>query len=331
MFSKLLVRLRRAWGRPVTVIVMSHSTLPSWRMSLSMPVLIAAAAVWTSVTVWSGYVAGRHFDYWVTKADNKILQTRMKNVAEQVSQGLSYLEMTRKTDEQMRTMLGMGNRSAIIRMEALGGASTADTVDFKKALTGKASRWSESFFRNSIMKVKDESRKRLASFQEITWYIANQRNLYRATPSIWPTNGTITSSYGYRFSPMGRRTGEEFHRGIDIANNPDTPVYATADGVVRHAGWASGYGMAILVDHGFGYSTLYAHATELLVKEGDRVKRGKMIARMGTTGRSTGCHLHYEVWRDGVFTNPMKFLSVGKRNSDISEALGSLLSGKNRF
>lgn len=320
----LLSRIRREWARPITVVILPHSSLPSWRLKFSLSFILFLVVLWSGITIWSGYIVGRHFDYAVTKADNKVLHTRMDYVANRVAKGLDYLEMTKKTDEQMRRMLGMGNRDAVIRNEAVGGATVSEGTDFKKALAGKASEWSEAFFRNTMMRVQEESKKRLASFQEITWYIANQRNLYRATPSIWPTNGTVTSSYGYRFSPIGRRDDDEFHPGVDIANNPDTPVYATADGVVRHSGWASGYGQAILIDHGFGFSTLYAHATELLVKQGDKVTRGRMIARMGTTGRSTGCHLHYEVWRDGVHTNPMKYLQVSSKEGVVP---GGALSG----
>ena len=313
MVSRLFSRIRRAWGRPVSVIVVPHSCLPSWRLKFSISFILFIAAFWTGLTIWSGYIAGRYFDYCITKADNRVLRARMAYVDNQAAEGLAYLAMAKKTDEQMRGVLGMGTRKAIIQNEALGGATTGEEQNFKEALAGKARKWSQAIFRNTMMNVRDESKKRLASFQEVTWYIANQRNRYRATPSIWPTNGTLTSSYGYRLSPIGRY--REFHTGVDIANSPGTPVYAAADGVVRHVGWVSGFGHTILIDHGFGYSTLYAHAMELLVKEGNKVERGQMIASIGTTGRSTGCHLHYEVWRDSVHTNPMKFLPVGNKKS----------------
>jgi murein DD-endopeptidase MepM/ murein hydrolase activator NlpD len=97
---------------------------------------------------------------------------------------------------------------------------------------------------------------------------------------------------------------------MDIANSPDTLIYVTADGTVRHAGWSQGYGRVIVVDHGYGLSTLYAHTSKALVKAGDRVRRGQSIAYMGTTGRSTGAHLHYEVWRQGRPVNPTAYLKI---------------------
>ena len=163
-----------------------------------------------------------------------------------------------------------------------------------------------------IAALREESYKRLASFQEISWYISNQRSLYHATPNMWPTEGSITSLFGYRFDPLRRGDGEngEFHSGVDIANSPDTLIYATADGSVRFSNWSQGYGRMIMIDHGYGVTTLYGHTSKALVNAGDRISRGQVIAYMGTTGRSTGAHLHYEVWRNGRPVNPMLFLRV---------------------
>ena len=101
---------------------------------------------------------------------------------------------------------------------------------------------------------------------------------------------------------------DEYHAGVDIANRPDTPVFATADGQVRHAGWAGGYGRMVLIAHGWSYSTVYGHNSKVVVKEGQRVQRGQLIAYMGTTGHSTGNHLHYEVLRHGKPVNPVPYL-----------------------
>ena len=102
----------------------------------------------------------------------------------------------------------------------------------------------------------------------------------------------------------------EFHAGVDIANAADTLVHSTADGTVRFSGWSHGYGNMVVIDHGYGVSTLYGHTSKALVKAGDWVMRGQVIAYMGTTGRSTGAHLHYEVWRQGKPVNPMTYLKV---------------------
>src|ERR1019366_9062788 len=115
----------------------------------------------------------------------------------------------------------------------------------------------------------------------------------------------------------------------DIANNPDTLIYATADGTVRFSGWSHGYGNMIVIDHGYGVSTLYGHTSKSLVETGQRVQRGQVIAYMGTTGRSTGAHLHYEVWQHGKPVNPMVYLKV-RSGSDFLTArpTGAPASGR---
>ncbi len=122
-------------------------------------------------------------------------------------------------------------------------------------------------------------------------------------PSIWPTNGIVSSPYGLRWG------GTDFHPGIDIANDMGTPIVATADGVVEYAGWNSGgYGNMVDINHGNGIMTRYGHASQVVVTAGQYVKRGQLIAYMGSTGFSTGPHVHYEVHVNGQRVNPISYL-----------------------
>jgi murein DD-endopeptidase MepM/ murein hydrolase activator NlpD len=153
----------------------------------------------------------------------------------------------------------------------------------------------------------------VASYKEIAVNLAWRRRVLAATPQGWPAPGRITSRYGYRFSPMRSDDGEEpenreFHPGLDIADAFGTPIHATADGVVARARRSGGYGNLVMLKHDLGYATAYGHASRLFVREGDRVKRGQVIAAMGSTGRSTGSHVHYEIWFNGKTVNPAKFL-----------------------
>jgi len=125
--------------------------------------------------------------------------------------------------------------------------------------------------------------------------------LMEHTPDMWPTWGTITSVFNER------RYGY-YHKGLDIANSIGTPISSTAAGVVIYAGWHGGYGRKIVVYHGFEYSTVYAHLSKMYAAVGDEVEKGEVIGTMGSTGRSTGSHLHYEVLVDGIPNNPQNFL-----------------------
>lgn len=118
---------------------------------------------------------------------------------------------------------------------------------------------------------------------------------------------SLTSNFGVRSDPFNRSA--RMHKGIDIPGPIGTPIHATADGIISRAGWASGYGNLVQISHGSGMETRYGHMSKLLVAENSYVKRGQVIGLMGSTGRSTGSHLHYEVRVDGAAINPLPFVA----------------------
>ena len=141
-------------------------------------------------------------------------------------------------------------------------------------------------------------------------------NLFRIaadkTPVGLPVKSAFrfTSGFGYRNDPKG--AGRRMHAGVDFAASPGTPIYASADGVVTHAGWQSGYGKLIKIRHAFGIETRYAHNSRIRVNVGQKVSRGERIGDMGATGRVTGTHLHYEVRVNGNPVNPMTYIKAGR-------------------
>ncbi len=141
---------------------------------------------------------------------------------------------------------------------------------------------------------------------ELFKFLDEQKTVLASTPSMWPTRGWTSSRFGYRASPFtGKR---EFHKGIDISARMGSPVVATADGIVAFSGLDRGYGRTIVLKHGYGLKTRYAHLKKILVKKGQFVKRGEIVGLVGNSGRSTGPHLHYEVHLNGVPVNPMKYI-----------------------
>ena len=145
------------------------------------------------------------------------------------------------------------------------------------------------------------------SLEELDSYFADNESLITATPSIWPVRGLVTSEFGVRASLF--HTGESgMHTGLDIAAPPGTLIRAAADGTVTFADWESGYGNLVAVSHGYGLVTRYAHCSGFLVKQGQAVKRGQVIATVGSTGQATGPHVHYEVLVNGVQVNPRKYI-----------------------
>ena len=300
-------------SRPLTVLVIPQTRLKPWRWQVSTGFFLFMLGLWSGVTVWSGFIAGRHVDYWITKADNQVMLTKMTRLAQEMDRARQVLDQAGSTDRQLRGLLSLArDRDPIEAATGVGGPTLADRLSLDRMLSGRAGALRQRDWHNEISRIRADAEKRLASFQEIAWYVGNQKSLRNATPSIWPTEGQITSLFGYRFSPMRRDDGEsgEFHPGVDIANSPDTLISATADGTVLFSGWSHGYGNLVVIDHGYGIQTVYGHTSKALVKVGDRVSKGQVIAYMGTTGRSTGAHLHYEVRRQGSAVNPMQYLKV---------------------
>jgi murein DD-endopeptidase MepM/ murein hydrolase activator NlpD len=157
-----------------------------------------------------------------------------------------------------------------------------------------------------------ESLLRLARFEkekyeEVFNVLSEKRALLDHTPSIWPTRGYFSRGFGVKFDPF---TGnQQFHSGVDIANRTGTPIYAAADGTVKFAAFDNGgLGNLVEIDHGFGYVTRYGHMSKFKALKGQAVKRGMLIGYVGSTGYSTGPHLHYEVIKNDRQVNPMDYI-----------------------
>lgn len=159
----------------------------------------------------------------------------------------------------------------------------------------------------SLRNLRAEVPRVAARLRELDRRVEEHLAFLEAKPTMWPVKGEITSSFGYRTSPTNRWR-QEFHDGVDIAASFGTPVRAAGGGTVVFAGWMGVYGRAIIIDHGYGYRTFYGHNSSLLVKEGERVTKGQVIARVGSTGRSTGPHLHFRLEIQGQPVDPLTLL-----------------------
>jgi len=160
--------------------------------------------------------------------------------------------------------------------------------------------------RDGVRRLAIRATTQSTSFEDLLEGLRGKRHRLASTPSIWPTDGWVTSGYGYRLSPFtGRRS---FHAGIDIASDFGTPIVAPARGRVVFVGRKGPLGKTLKIDHGLGLRTSYGHAAEIYVKRGQEVERGERVASVGSTGRSTGPHLHYAVEAKGRSVSPRNYI-----------------------
>ncbi len=157
-----------------------------------------------------------------------------------------------------------------------------------------------------IENLMGEIQKTVERVDEIKDYLRIQKDIYMATPIGYPLEGNISSPYGKRNNPFSAE--RTFHSGVDISATPGTPIRATADGVVSYSGWTQSSGYMVLIEHGCGFSTAYAHNRSNTVNVGQRVKRGEIVGYIGSSGKSTGPHVHYQIWEKGMRVNPSRFL-----------------------
>jgi murein DD-endopeptidase MepM/ murein hydrolase activator NlpD len=219
-----------------------------------------------------------------------------------VKDGTSTKEGAVTPAEGARATPATGVRGAPARTSTGGPRAGADVPAKERAGSGEQDLAADA----GLSALALSAARQESSLREIHDYFDAQRRLLASTPAVWPARGWVTSDYGVRVDPY---TAERMmHRGLDIATAPGHPVQAPSDATVVFAGTENGYGKVVVLDHGNGVNTRYAHLSSIYVKAGERVKRGARVAAVGTTGRSTGPHLHYEVRVNGVAENPRKFI-----------------------
>ncbi len=144
------------------------------------------------------------------------------------------------------------------------------------------------------------------AYTELVSKMASQISYLESRPDFYPTSGTYSSPFGYRKDPITGRS--KLHNGIDISNKVGTAIFAAGTGIVTYSGYDGNFGNVMIIDHGYGYESVYAHCKTLLYSPGDEVAKGEQIATMGTSGRTTGPHLHFEIRYNETPINPLKFI-----------------------
>jgi murein DD-endopeptidase MepM/ murein hydrolase activator NlpD len=280
--------------------VVRRFTVPFWPALstvagvLALPVLIGSgAALKAKSDVSNLYATASALE--IENANYRVATEALSGQIQGLQAAISELGAKAALDPAMQA--AMNKLPAVVKNRAMGGAPSQQPLGSLPALQSP-----ENTF-GLLRELLQGLESRLSS---VRTDVEKRSALAAATPSIWPAHGWLSSRVGARQDPI---TGEsDYHEGLDISADRGTPVYATADGVVRLAGREGGYGNLVILDHEYGLETRYGHLSRFLVREGASVKRGDIIGLVGSTGRSTGSHLHYEVRVNGRLLNPLQLL-----------------------
>jgi len=304
------------------MLVPDRGSVRSLRMPACISVILGGSllsllvfGVWGGWQVWQGEARDHH----IQALENQLAMVLIRH-QDQIGRLNARIDSDRKQLAVYVRNIGT-MQARLARLDALGSqlveVASLDASEFNFGLEpaiGGPRMQTMNVNPNAI----DDSLKRLDSrlasmdtqLAAIDYLLEKKRMLQAAKPHAWPTEGGwISSRYGMRIDPFNG--GREMHRGLDIANRFGAPVLAASRGIVTFAGKMQGFGNMIDIDHGYGYVTRYGHMSSITVRAGDTVADGQLIGRIGSRGRSTGPHLHYEVHRYGRSINPGKYLPRG--------------------
>jgi murein DD-endopeptidase MepM/ murein hydrolase activator NlpD len=284
-----------------TLIVVPHAKARFRKFQISVKftkwalgVSAALALALVGVLVHYSWIALEVADLQRLRAENQTLVARTRAYEENAGKLQAQVATLQKMVTKLGVMAGLQDSLPEPGVGGVGGVSsresTLPSADIAESL---------SAMETSVTALTEKSA-RLTEFYE------NQKVLLASTPSIWPVRGYLSATFGKRLDPF---TGQlDFHQGIDVSTPVGTKVHAPADGVVVSCGVKGGYGNAMVIDHGYGIVTRYAHLAGFNVRPGQRVRRGDVIGFVGNTGKSTAPHLHYEVWVKDQAGNPIHYI-----------------------
>lgn len=316
------VRTSRRWwkDRFVTLMVIPERTrrmhkfvLPFFAIKLTV-ILVALLAVFSLIMgvdyvhVLRGMAENKRL-----KGENFKLRREIQLIQNKVDSMELTVERVRNYAKKLQLLTGQTDSTVIKKPTSKIRRPAQSTRVEPVEPTLPTATESSSLDKNLSDRVSDLKQSSLDAeidLSNLQSFMLAQSSLIAATPSLLPINGWISSGFGYRRHPYYGTY--KLHAGVDIVADPGTPVRAPANGLVIFSGLRSGYGKVVVIDHGYGIRTLFAHNSKLFINAGSAVKRGQLISEVGSTGRSTGPHLHYEVRKNGVPVNPVTFFSSAR-------------------
>ncbi len=299
-----------------TIMILPNPASKTYRFSISKKALKIVVGSTSFLTVLIlvflvqyALMMNKMWELNSLRQETKTQKVQIQTFAQTIEEIKQQMTRLREFDAKLRVITDIGLPKERTQLLGMGGTQEPALEDYLNSPAPAESGLQKELLhsmKRDLSYLQNEAAQQEVSFQELASAVKTKQSMWASTPSVWPVRGWLTSGFGNRVSPF--TGGVMLHNGIDIATRMETPIMAPAAGIVSYAGYDNGLGKMLKINHGYGIQTVYGHLSKLNTQAGHRVKRGEVIAYVGSTGLSTGPHLHYEVVVNNVPVNPMKYI-----------------------
>jgi len=295
----------------ITILIFGHKTsktrhLKFRKKNVKIGLYLLAFAILSITFFFCDYIQVKKKAYEVARLrqQTEIQRSQIHFFSSKIEEMEKQISRLKDFDKRIRIIANLEKGQETAPFIGMGGPSPSDLRD--KLKWEKDEKGLVHQMKIDVDRLQSEAATQEMSLSELEKVLQSKQEILAHTPSIWPVQGWVTSDFGFRTNPFTGLT--QMHEGIDISNRSGTIVVAPGNGFVSDIGNDWAHGRFLVISHGFGMTTRYSHLNKALVKVGQKVKRGDKIAEVGTSGKTTGPHLHYEVRLNGIPANPMRYI-----------------------
>ncbi|MBM4306444.1 MAG: M23 family peptidase [Deltaproteobacteria bacterium] len=295
----------------ITILIFGHKTsktrhLKFRKKNVKIGLYLLAFAILSITFFFCDYIQVKKKAYEVARLrqQTEIQRSQIHFFSSKIEEMEKQISRLKDFDKRIRIIANLEKGQETAPFIGMGGPSPSDLRDKLKG--EKDEKGLVHQMKIDVDRLQSEAATQEMSLSELEKVLQSKQEILAHTPSIWPVQGWVTSDFGFRTNPFTGLT--QMHEGIDISNRSGTIVVAPGNGFVSDIGNDWAHGRFLVISHGFGMTTRYSHLNKALVKVGQKVKRGDKIAEVGTSGKTTGPHLHYEVRLNGIPANPMRYI-----------------------
>lgn len=295
----------------ITILIFGHKTsrtrhLKFRKKNVKIGLYLLAFAILSVTFFFCDYIQVKKKAYEVAqlRQQTEIQRSQIHFFSSKIEEMEKQISRLKDFDKRIRIIANLEKGQETAPFIGMGGPSPSDLRDKLKG--EKDEKGLVHQMKIDVDRLQSEAATQEMSLSELEKVLQSKQEILAHTPSIWPVQGWVTSDFGFRTNPFTGLT--QMHEGIDISNRMGTIVVSPGNGFVSDIGNDWVHGKFLVISHGFGMTTRYSHLNKALVKVGQKIKRGEKIAEVGTSGKTTGPHLHYEVRLNGIPANPMRYI-----------------------